>query len=376
MTISTKSFSTLVSDAVAAVQGQASALLDFSVGGVIRAIIEAVAGVSIWLESLVLQVAALTRASTSNGADLDSFVNDYGLSRGAAVSSVVVVTFARFTPSAQAVIPPGAQVGTLDGTQAFVVTEDDANPAWSTPLGGYVLPASVSSVSGIPVKAVTPGASGNVVANSIGLILTAIPGVDTVTNPGPATGGADQESDAALRIRFQQFILSLASATRAAIAFAINSVQPGLAYDIQEDVNPDGSPRPGYLTITVDDGTGSPPTDLLNAVYVAVDNERAAGIAFGIFPPTTVAANVVMTVTPAAGYSGATLASQVQSAIASFIAGLKLGASLPYSKLTQVAFDTSPGVANVTGYTLNSGTADLDITGSQKVVAGTITVTS
>ncbi|MGH6970530.1 MAG: baseplate J/gp47 family protein, partial [Caulobacteraceae bacterium] len=220
MAISTKNFATLVSDMVAAVQGQATALVDFSSGGMIRSLIEAVAGLTLWLESLALQVAALCRASTSTGADLDSFVADYGFSRQGATAAVADVTFSRFTASAQALIPAGAQVGTLDGTQVFSVTASPSNPAWSASQNGYVVPAGTASLSGVPVAAVTAGAAGNVVVGAIGLLMTAIPGVDTVTNPAPASGGADAESDASLRAGFQTFILSLASATLAAIGAA------------------------------------------------------------------------------------------------------------------------------------------------------------
>lgn len=374
MTISTKNFTALVSDMAAAVQGQATALIDFSSGGVIRSLIEATAGLTLWLESLALQVAALCRASTSTGADLDSFVNDYGFYRQGAVAAVAGVTFARFTATAQALVPLGAQVGTLDGTQTFAVTENAASPAWSAAQNGYVIPAGTASLAGVPVQAAAPGSAGNVVAGAIGLILTAIPGVDTVTNPAPATGGADAESDAALRAGFQQFVRSLASATLAAIGSAIDSVQAGLAYDIAENVNPDGSAHPGYLTITVDDGTGNPPTATLQAVSAAVNGARAAGVAFGVFAPMTVTANVAMTITAAAGYSAASLATAAQTAISSYIAGLTLGTSLPYTELSAAAYNASPGVADVTGVTLNGGTADLDVTGSEKIIVGTVTV--
>lgn len=374
MTLSTKNFDTLVSDQVAAVQGAATALIDFTDGGPLRAMIEANAGLGIWLESLVLQVYALCRASTSSGSDLDSFVGDFGFERQGAVAAVTTATFARFTATAQAVVQPGVNIGTLDGSQTFTVTKNVSNPAWSNSLNGYVIPSGTTSLAGVPVQATLPGAAGNVVAGAIGLILTAVSGVDTVTNVAPATGGADAETDTALRLGFQAFILTLASATLAAISNAIENVQAGLANNIAENVNSDSSPRPGFLSITVDDGTGSPPSSLLSSVYSAVDAVRAAGIGFAVSPPTTVTAIVVMTITAAAGYSGPTLASAVSSAISSFIAGLTLGTSLPYNRLSQVAFDTSPGVANVTAYTLNGSTADIDVTAAQKIVVGSVTV--
>lgn len=376
MAISTKNFATLVSDMVAAVQGQATALIDFRDGGIIKSIIQSVGGCVLWLQGVVLQVAALTRLSTSTGADVDSFVNDYGYYRLGAVAATDTVTFSRFTPTAQAVIPPGANVGTNDGSQAFTVTEDPSNPAWSGSLGGYVIPGGTASITGIPVQAVTPGAAGNVVASAIGLILSAIPGVDTVTNPTPAAGGADAETDAQVRAGFQLFLAALASGTKAAITFVIGRVQAGLASWIGEGVNLDLSSHPGFLTIVVDDGTGSPPSSLLQAVYTAVDTTRACGIAYGVFGPTTLAANVVMQITAGIGFSPSTVVAAVQSAISIYIAGLTLGQGLSYEKLSQLAFDASNGVASIVpGYTLNGAEADLAAIGSQKIVEGTITVT-
>jgi hypothetical protein len=70
--LQTYTFTELVSNIATAVQGSASALLDFTVGSVLRAIAEATAAVVLWLQAIILQVLTLTRASTSVGSDLDS----------------------------------------------------------------------------------------------------------------------------------------------------------------------------------------------------------------------------------------------------------------------------------------------------------------
>jgi hypothetical protein len=44
-----------------------------------------------------------------------------------------------------------------------------------------------------------------------------------------------------------------------------------------------------------------------------------------------------------------------------------LGRRWPYTRLAQVAYDASPGIINVTGVTLNGGTADLAATAQQIV---------
>ncbi|AOY90393.1 hypothetical protein BKK79_00040 [Cupriavidus sp. USMAA2-4] len=216
MAISTKDFTTLVREGVTAIQGYAGALVDLTIGSILRAFVEANAAVVIWLQGLILQVLAITRAATSSGADLDSWVGDFGVTRLMATYGTGHVTFARFTPTQQAVVPLGATVQTKDGTQQYTVVADTTNPAYSGTLGGYVLPAGTASVS-VPVVAVTAGAAGNAVAGAVSVISGAIPGVDTVTNPAAFANGADAEKDAALRTRFIAYIRSLSKATKAAV---------------------------------------------------------------------------------------------------------------------------------------------------------------
>src|SRR5581483_10551192 len=114
-----------------AVQGSATALLNFSPGSVIRAIAEGTSSVVLWLQAIILQVLTLTRAATSVGTDLDSWVADYGVTRLPAVAATGQVTFARFTATQQAVVPVGATVQTSDGTQTFAVTIDTTNSAYN-----------------------------------------------------------------------------------------------------------------------------------------------------------------------------------------------------------------------------------------------------
>ena len=108
----------------AALQSSATALVDVSVGSVLRAIFEANASIALWMQWLILQVLQTTRASTSSGADLDSWMLDFGLSRLPAVPSAGLVTFSRYTPNLPAKIPFGSIVKTGDGVLSFTVVED------------------------------------------------------------------------------------------------------------------------------------------------------------------------------------------------------------------------------------------------------------
>jgi uncharacterized phage protein gp47/JayE len=146
--LSLLTFTTLVENAAAAVQGACSQLLNLTVGSVLRAILEANASVALWLQWLIVSVLALCRAATSTGSNLDSWMADYYFDRLAAVAAAGPVTFARYSPTTTALIVPyfnadgstntaGAQVKTADGTQIFGVTVDTTNAAWNASQGGY-----------------------------------------------------------------------------------------------------------------------------------------------------------------------------------------------------------------------------------------------
>jgi uncharacterized phage protein gp47/JayE len=371
--IQTQDFVTLVRNQVTAIQGYAKVLVDLTVGSILRAVVEANAAVVIWLQSLILQVLAITRAATSSGADLDSWVADFGVTRLAAVAATGTVAFSRFTTTQQVVVPTTAVVQTADGTQQFNVVVDTTNPAYNATLGGYVIAAGVASVN-VPVKAVTAGAAGNAVAGAVSTIVGAISGVDTVANAGAFTNGADAESDAALRTRFIAYVASLSKATKAAVGYAITSLQQGLGYSLTENQAYGGAAQQGYFFVVVDDGTGSPSSTLLSSVANAVDAVRPLTSSFGVFAPVVVNASVAMTATIAAGYDPVATKALIVTALKSYINGLKLGQPLPYSRLAQVAYDASLGVTNITGVTLNSGTADLAATNLQVIKWSSVTV--
>ena len=372
-TLNTQDFPTLVENMAAAAQAAAQQVLDFTIGSILRAVVEAVAGVALFLQSLVLQVLTLTRASTSQGPDLDSWMADYGLTRLPAVASSGTVTFARFTPTLQAVVPLGAQVITADGSETFTVTLDSTNSTYSAALGGYVLAANVASV-GVPVAANSSGSAGNVVAGAISLIGTAIPGVDTVSNAAAFTNGLDAESDAALRLRFVAYMASLSKATKGAVGYALMSLQQGLEYTITENADYNGTVDMGFFYVVLDDGSGHPSSTLLASGTTAIDAVRPIGSRFAVFAPVVLTANASMTITTATGYDHATAVGLVGTALVNYINALPLGSSLPFTRLAQVAYNAAPGVTDVSAMLLNGGSSDLIATNQDVIKAGTVTV--
>ncbi len=372
MQLQLQTFTTLVAAAAAAVQGSAKQLIDLTVGSTLRAVLEASASVGLWMQLLILQVLQMTRAATSAGADLDSWVADFGLTRLAAVAATGSVTFTRFTPTNAALVPLGTQVKTADAMVAFDVTQDATNATWNATLNGYLIPAGQASVT-VPVVAEMAGSSGNVQANTITLISAAISGVDTVTNALAFTNGIDAETDAALRARFQNYINTRSQATPAAVGYAVSSVQQGLTWTIQENTAASAIDTPGNFVVTVDDGTGEPNSALLANVQIAVDAVRPVGSTFQVQAPGVVAADISLSVTAAAGYTQAQAVAAVGTALTAAVNGGGMGVGFMFGSIYQVALNC-PSVAAAELVTLNGGTSDLTATQAQVVRAGTITV--
>jgi uncharacterized phage protein gp47/JayE len=369
--LQTKSFDTLVSDQATAVQGSASGLVDFSVGSIPRAVAEAIAAVALWLQGMILQLLATTRAATAKGADLDSWFADYGFARLGATGATGQATFARFTPTAQAVVPIGATVQTGDGSQQYAVVVDANNPAYNAGLGGYVIGAGVQSVT-VAIAAATPGSGANAAIGGINTLAQAISGVDTVTNAAALTNGTDGETDAAARIRFVEYLASLSKATKAAVAFALASVETGLTFTLTEDQDYNGAAHLGFFYIVVDDGSGAPSLSLLSRIYATIDLVRPIGVSFALFPPAVVTASVTLQIGVNPVYTASAVATAVQAAITNYINALPLGAALAWSRLIQVAYDASPGVTSVVNLQVNGSTADIAANAKQVVKAGTV----
>jgi len=364
MILPLQNFTTLVQNMAAGVQGQAAQLIDLSVGSVLRAILEACASVALWMQWLILQVLSITRAATSSGPDLDSWMADFSLVRLPGAQAVGNVTFARYTVGIAATVPVGALVSTDDGSQSFAVLADPSNPAWNG-ASGYSLAPSMVSVT-VPAQAVTAGIAGNVQPGAIGLQAVAIPGIDTVTNAQIFSGGVDPESDPAFRTRFQLYINSRSLATTGAVEFAIASLQQGLRYVVLENLNTQGGSAPGNFWAVVDDGTGSPAASLISDASAAIDTVRPIGSTYAVTGPGVVDVSVALTVATSNPLTLATVTQAIQQNVLAWIVGLPIGGTLAVSKIEALAHNTDPSVLSVTGTTING--ANLDITASASSV--------
>lgn len=384
----TQSFTTIVANAVAGIQGRASALINFAIGSTLRAIAEGFAGVFLWFQGMALLVLQASRLSTSSGPDVDTFTADYmptiGISNGVASPRLGAqfasgqVTYSRFTaapstcfiPAATAVDPTtaaitnaganaAATVRTTDGSQSFVVTADTTNASYSSTLGGYTLAADVASII-VPVQAIVPGAAGNVQANTVAVMTSNITGLDTVTNVAAFTNGADQESDNALKARFSDYILGLSRGDYYGLQSSIKGTGVTVQWTLTEGYNYDGSYHPAFFFVVADDGSGSPSPAFMQTINAAVQAVRPLGIQAAVFNPVILIANLGMQITTLPGYVHETVVAQVAALLATNVNSLGLGNPLSPNQLAAWAY-TVPGVApyvGVSNVTINGSGGD------------------
>lgn len=367
-TLNTQSFNQIVQSFTSAAQAAATTLLEFTVGTVNLAIAESVAFVALWLQGLILSILALTRAATSSGSDLDSWMADFNFPRLPGVQSSGTVVYSRVVDTAQAVIPIGATFQTQDGSETYTVTLDTTNPNYSASLGGYLLAADTASVT-VPAQADDSGLAGNLNSSTQLQMTAAVPGVDTVVWGSGFANGVDVETDANYRARFPMYLASLASADTAAIEDAIINVQQGLVYEIVENKDHPGlGTDNGSFFVVIDDGSGSPSDALLQRVGDAIMAVRACGVRCqGAYAPSLVTPPIVLNYRVATGFTSGSVSQNVLVAIVNAVNATPLGAGTLFVSDIEKAALAVPGVEAVQpGTTINGVNADYTLTTLQR----------
>lgn len=382
--LQTKTFGQLVQQQAAAVQARASGLIDFTVGSVARALVEAVAGVGLWLQALVIHVLTLTRLSTSVGADADSWIADFGgpyeeggvaaFARLGATAATGDLIFSRFSTTGSATVLVGSTVQTPDGSQRVVVTLNPAHGDYDAVLGGYVMGPGDASIT-VPAASVSLGQAANVLAGTLTVISSPIVGVDTVTNAAPFVGGSDPETDAAFRLRFRGYLQSLREGTPAAVLYHVRNLNPGVSATLVEFEEISGTPHTAFFHVVADDGTGAADAEFITAISAAVDAHRAAGIEYAVHAAAgqnITIAGAIAEILPDA--VEAYIITLVEAALSAHIEALGIGDDVVFSRLYQVAYDASPDLVKI-NLTLNGGTSDVVISPVQVAKLASVTVT-
>lgn len=332
---------------------------------------------------------AISRLATSTGADCDSFVNPFGVTRIGATYATGQVTLTAPSPAQQQiVIPVGGQVAT-EGGIVFTVIADTTNGAYNASLNGYPITVGNTSVSAT-VQCNIAGTTGNVQANQITQLYNTpasppITGISTVTNTSAFTTARNAETDAQLIVRFAKAMSTGVVGTDNAIAAAILGVQPGLTYSIGDGVNQSGTTTACTVSVYVNIlGTSTTaPASLVSAVQTALQAVKSGGIVLTTYAPTMSLVNVSATLhMPTTVVSSSAVVSACSSALTSYLNSIGLNPSggsteVDYLAVGALLLNTllANGGTKVDSLLVNSGTSDVTATFGNQLATGTLTLT-
>lgn len=378
MTLPTKSLATFVGDMVATWGSDTGIVPTFESGDVLLALWQSVATQMTFLQAQIQIVLALTRAQTSNGSDLDSWMGQFGFTRLPGTYATTTETFIKLIAASSPVnVPVGAVVQTLGGAIQYQVVADTTQATYNASASAYILPAGATTLSAT-VQALVAGSTGNVGTGAISQLGSSVPGIDQVTNGAPVTNGQNAETDTQFRARFVLWLGTLARATRAAILAAAQGVQQGVQVTLEENILPSGAALYGCFTAIIDDGTGNPPASLLTSVYTAVDAVRAFSVQPFVTAPTVMSVTISITVrlNTATAASPAATISAVTTAVIEAVNALTAGQICYISALETAALSITGVIAVAPGTTINGIQADITPAAAQEVrtSVGSVTV--
>lgn len=349
-----------------------SQVTDFNVGSVARSMLEAPAAE---IDQLYQQMlAGLTQAIPVSV--FNSF--DFPALEAQPASGLVRVTI---TPAAEAmVIVAGTRFTRADGSASYLSAED-------------VTIAAGASYADVRIVAETAGVAGNIASGVTFTLAPSPSGFLSAAALAAFTNGADAESDAAHKARFNGYISTLARGTEAAIRYGLGTValrdsagnitERVALSSIEEPWINDPLQPPALVYVRIHNGVGSTSADLVTEAnriifgYTAADGTlvpgwKAAGVKVLISAATEQAVAVTATVTLDTGADSAKVLEAVQAALSNYLLTLGIGTPALRAELFAIAMAVD-GVANIA---ISAPAADVTPVAANKVMPGTFTLTA
>jgi len=309
------------------------------------------------LEALWAQEEWLERQcfpQTATGEYLERHAQLRGLTRLPAVKAGGTIRFC-LNSAAQTDIPiPAGCVCTTAGGIGFET------------LSAAVIAAG-SLYADVPAEAQTAGADGNVPASGISLMTAAPAGVAYCINNAAFSGGADEETDEALRERVLQSYHRLPNGANAAYYEAETLAVEGVAAAV---VVPRARGA-GTVNVTVSAADGVPGAALVTAVQNALNAQREICVDIQVSAATAVPVNVTLDLEGDGRRAFSDISDDVEDALEAYFNGALLGKKLTLAALGNVIY----GVEGVKNYHITAPAADVSITSTQLPTLGTLTIT-
>ena len=271
-----------------------------------------------------------------------------GLTRTPATYAVGVLTIA-----GNPTIAVGDLIQTVSGVQ-FKSTE----------------PKTITTSGTINVKAVVAGSSGNIPAGQITVMPVTIPGVTSVTNLAATENGFDEETDAALLVRYYEKLQEADTGGNIAHFKSLAKDYTGVG-DCK--VFPTWNGNNTVKLVIIDSNKEVPSTDLVNEVQTYMDplGDGIWGQGYGAAPYgafTTIEGakgkniSVSFTVIKDTNYTDEQRDTNVKASITAYLKSIAFvdNAVVSYAKVG-AAILASAGVLDYSNLAINSGTANIPI---------------
>ncbi len=248
-------------------------------------------------------------ASTAMGEYLDYHAADRGIERKEAVKAKGEVKFEVEEEVTQPILIPAGTVVSTEGVNPVrFVTDNDA-----TLSSGYSIT--------VPCTAQIGGVSGNVGGHKINTIVTNVVGIDSVTNIWPFHGGADVESDEALRRRVLDTYKSVSNSTNKAyykrLAMSVEGVHSA---NVVPRVRGTGTVD---VYIAAQNAAASP--ELVNRVSALISAQRELNVNVEVYTADIQNFTVGVDVVLKDGYDLGTVRQNITASVSDYISSLEVG---------------------------------------------------
>lgn len=338
-------------------KSQAPSGMDSSEGSFIHDVLSPAALEMAQLYANLDLVLAFSFAQTTHGQYLDYRAGEHGLARKAATYATGTLK----VNGSQGIVIVQGQIFVTDGGIEFETTTSASIPA-----AGYVL---------ISVQAKTPGITGNVPSGTIKKAQAAIPGVTSITNESPTSGGVDEETDEALLNRLLEKVRYPATSGNASHylqwAKEVTGVGDAKIFPLWNDA--------GTVKVVIIDSEKEPADpELVTDTAEYIESLMPIGSALTVESALALNINIAATVSLAEGYTSQQVTASLTELAADCLKEIALKQDyVSYAKIGSILLET-PGILDYSGLTVNEGTENIPVGLSagncQVAVVGAVTL--
>lgn len=271
---------------------------------------------------------------TATGEYLDLHASDRGITRRQSVKATGKVRFSSTVALEEDLnIPKGTIVATSGSIPHQYTTDVDA-----------VISAGKKSVT-VNCTAVEGGAGSNAVAGVVNILITTVPGVETVKNTVAFSGGIDIENDESLRERVVESYNFIPNGTNRAYYKKLALSVPGVT---EASVVPKAVGE-GTVDVYINSNRKEPDNSLVQQVQALMDQQREINVVVFVIPAKIIRFDMGLFLTIEDNYDFNSVSEKVRAEVTEYINSLPIGTDILENHLGKIIL----GVEGVYNYSFS-----------------------